>query len=310
MAGSIWGAVDPARVERGALAAVRCAERARHRSRAANRAARCRSVPGRRSRSPTSRSSTPKPGRSYRMRPCCFTATSVAAVGGAEVSVPSDARRIDGTGKTLLPGLWNMHMHLFADFGPRLLAEGVTTIRDPGNNPEYIAKTKAQFESGELRRPARDHRRVDGRHRQVYRSDRNDHGDRRTSDRASARVEKDSAPCRSRSTARWIRSSYPSSSKRRTRKECALAVTSRPGCSRKMRYRKASTKSSTSTSSFLNFMPDTDDRTQTPIRLTATAERAGTIDLQSQQVEGLHRAAKRPRESSAIQPSESSTPIR
>ena len=66
------------------------------------------------------------------------------------MSVPSDARRIDGSGKTLLPGLWNMHMHLFADFGPRLLAEGVTTIRDPGNNPEYIAKTKAQFESGEL----------------------------------------------------------------------------------------------------------------------------------------------------------------
>jgi len=35
---------------------------------------------------------------------------------------------------------------------------------------------------------------------------------------------------------------------------------------------------------FLNFMPDTRDRTQTPIRLTATAERAGTIDLQSQAV--------------------------
>ena len=35
---------------------------------------------------------------------------------------------------------------------------------------------------------------------------------------------------------------------------------------------------------FLNFMPDVKDRTQTPIRLTATAERAGTIDLQSQQV--------------------------
>jgi imidazolonepropionase-like amidohydrolase len=35
---------------------------------------------------------------------------------------------------------------------------------------------------------------------------------------------------------------------------------------------------------FLNFMPDTKDRTQTPIRLTATAQRAGTIDLQSQAV--------------------------
>ena len=35
---------------------------------------------------------------------------------------------------------------------------------------------------------------------------------------------------------------------------------------------------------FLNFMPDTKDRTQTPIRLTATAERAGTIDLHGQAV--------------------------
>jgi hypothetical protein len=32
---------------------------------------------------------------------------------------------------------------------------------------------------------------------------------------------------------------------------------------------------------FLNFMPDTEPFTQTPVRLTATAERAGTIDLNS-----------------------------
>ncbi len=35
---------------------------------------------------------------------------------------------------------------------------------------------------------------------------------------------------------------------------------------------------------FLNFMPDTMNATQTPIRLTATAQRAGTIDLQSRPV--------------------------
>ena len=33
------------------------------------------------------------------------------------------------------------------------MAEGTTTIRDPGNNPEYIAKTKGQFDSGELLGP-------------------------------------------------------------------------------------------------------------------------------------------------------------
>src|SRR5262249_48397367 len=78
---------------------------------------------------------------------------SVAAVGSSDVSVPSDARRIDGTGKTLLPGLWDMHHHLSADFGPRLLAQGVTTIRDPGNDPDYISKTQKQFDSGELLGP-------------------------------------------------------------------------------------------------------------------------------------------------------------
>ncbi len=64
-----------------------------------------------------------------------FHGERVVAAGGAGTSVPSDARRIDGTDKALLPGLWNMHMHTVAEFGPRLLAEGVTTIRDPGNEP-------------------------------------------------------------------------------------------------------------------------------------------------------------------------------
>ncbi len=74
----------------------------------------------------------------------------IVAVGGPETTLPADARRIDGSGQTLLPGLWNSHMHLDASFGPRLFAEGVTTIRDPGNAPEYIAKTQAQFAAGEL----------------------------------------------------------------------------------------------------------------------------------------------------------------
>jgi imidazolonepropionase-like amidohydrolase len=43
-----------------------------------------------------------------------------------------------------------MHHHLDGEFGARLLAEGVTTIRDPGNSPEQIVRWQRQFESGEL----------------------------------------------------------------------------------------------------------------------------------------------------------------
>jgi imidazolonepropionase-like amidohydrolase len=57
--------------------------------------------------------------------------TRIASAGG---KVPATAQIIDGTGKTLVPGLWDSHMH-FADdaSGPMLLSLGITSCRDPGN---------------------------------------------------------------------------------------------------------------------------------------------------------------------------------
>jgi imidazolonepropionase-like amidohydrolase len=50
------------------------------------------------------------------------------------VPIPAGARMIDATGKSLLPGLWDMHRHVsaFRDdaAGRRALAEGITTQRD------------------------------------------------------------------------------------------------------------------------------------------------------------------------------------
>jgi hypothetical protein len=56
-------------------------------------------------------------------------------------SGPTDAAQtIDGSGRTLLPGLFDMHAHLYSDSALLHLAAGVTTVRDMGNvNPELEA---------------------------------------------------------------------------------------------------------------------------------------------------------------------------
>jgi imidazolonepropionase-like amidohydrolase len=52
----------------------------------------------------------------------------------ATVAIPAGAEIIDGSGKTLVPGLWDSHMHFGDDAsGPMLLSLGVTSVRDPGN---------------------------------------------------------------------------------------------------------------------------------------------------------------------------------
>jgi len=69
----------------------------------------------------------------------------IVAVGPvAEVKVPAGAKIFPGTGKTLVPGLWDCHMHVSDDYtGPSELSLGVTSVRDPGN---IFALTQARRE--------------------------------------------------------------------------------------------------------------------------------------------------------------------
>lgn len=54
-----------------------------------------------------------------------------------EVEIPSTAKIIDVSGKTLIPGLWDMHSHANqVQWAPAYLAGGVTTFRDNGNEIE------------------------------------------------------------------------------------------------------------------------------------------------------------------------------
>jgi imidazolonepropionase-like amidohydrolase len=68
----------------------------------------------------------------------------IAAVGPrSSVKIPEGASVVDGRGKTLLPGLWDMHAHFEqVEWGPTYLAAGVTTVRDVGN--EFVFETRVR----------------------------------------------------------------------------------------------------------------------------------------------------------------------
>ena len=73
----------------------------------------------------------------------------VAAGPRASVKVPKQATLFDATGKTLLPGLWDMHAHFEqVEWGPIYLAAGVTTARDVGNELEFITAVRDAIRDG------------------------------------------------------------------------------------------------------------------------------------------------------------------
>ena len=56
---------------------------------------------------------------------------------------------IDGSGKMLLPGLWDMHQHLYPDNAFLDVAAGITTARDLANSIDELGKLKKHIEQGE-----------------------------------------------------------------------------------------------------------------------------------------------------------------
>ena len=59
---------------------------------------------------------------------------------------PAGAEAIDGRGKTLLPGLFDMHAHFESFEGLLNIACGVTSIRDLGNDMDALLRFKRQFD--------------------------------------------------------------------------------------------------------------------------------------------------------------------
>ena len=95
-----------------------------------------------------------------------ITGDRITKVAGCPVSVPAGARRIDGKGKFLIPGLMDVHVHLRGGGGfdgnepanervgirhlQSYIYSGVTTILDCGNNPDFIFKLRDMERSGQI----------------------------------------------------------------------------------------------------------------------------------------------------------------
>jgi imidazolonepropionase-like amidohydrolase len=69
----------------------------------------------------------------------------------ASTKIPAGAQVIDGRGKTLVPGLWDCHMHVGDDYtGIQELSLGVTSVRDPGNDDQRTIDRRTRVAAGDL----------------------------------------------------------------------------------------------------------------------------------------------------------------
>ena len=76
----------------------------------------------------------------------------IAAIGAAgSIAAPAGSRVIDGQGKTLVPGIWDSHMHIGDDWDVLAnMANGMTSFRSPGTMLDRAQAVKERRASGEL----------------------------------------------------------------------------------------------------------------------------------------------------------------
>src|SRR5258705_10496650 len=96
-----------------------------------------------------------------------ITGNRIAALGkSSEISLPQNAIVVDASGKFMIPGLWDMHVHLNYEtvhqveqlLFPLLVANGVTGVRDLWNlhdveGMKQIRKWREGIAAGELMAP-------------------------------------------------------------------------------------------------------------------------------------------------------------
>ena len=74
----------------------------------------------------------------------------IKAIGqGNSVNLPKNTEIIDARGGALLPGLWDMHVHIGPNDGLMHLAAGVTSVRDLANENDALQTLKRKIEANE-----------------------------------------------------------------------------------------------------------------------------------------------------------------
>src|SRR3990172_11290438 len=70
-----------------------------------------------------------------------------------KIKYSKSARVIDTAGKYVLPGLIDIHVHYNNWMGELFLTHGVTTVKDMGNDVEWISRISAEVDEGKVRGP-------------------------------------------------------------------------------------------------------------------------------------------------------------
>jgi predicted amidohydrolase len=77
---------------------------------------------------------------------------TIAAIGKfGKVRIPKQSQVIDATGKFLIPGLWDMHVHLTKageNTLPLFIANGITSVRDMGGDYVKLLQWRKEAADG------------------------------------------------------------------------------------------------------------------------------------------------------------------
>lgn len=204
---------------------------------------------------------------------------TIAAVGPSKTTrPPKGAEVIDAEGKALVPGLWDMHAHLGRVDGVLDLAAGVTTVRDLGNDPDFVDDLKARIERGEAIGP------------HVFRSG---FIEGRGPNAASSRITAETADEARAAVAFFADRGYEGIKIYNSMKAELVPLLTRLAHERGLRvsghvpvYMRAEEVVRAGYDEiqhvnmlFLNFLVDQDTDTRTPVRFTLVADRAAEVDL-------------------------------
>ena len=76
----------------------------------------------------------------------------IRSVGTAgSITPPANIKVIDGRGKTLVPGLWDSHLHIGDDWNVLMnVATGITSFRSPGTEIDRAVDATKRWKSGDL----------------------------------------------------------------------------------------------------------------------------------------------------------------